>query len=96
MIYRIDIDGTILESVQRRGRYVVTGINTGVCARIRKLHREGHLIVIETGRNWNHLKDTIEQLRSARIPYHALILGKAPGVIVDDKALTPEAFCERE
>jgi hydroxymethylpyrimidine pyrophosphatase-like HAD family hydrolase len=96
MMYRIDIDGTILNSSYVADKYSVIEVNDRVCRKIRQLHKQGHLIVIETGRHWNHLRDTIAQLKTARIPYHALVLGKAPGIIVDDKALTPEAFCERQ
>ncbi len=96
MMYRIDIDGTIMKTRRQGGKYVVIAVNDGVLRIVKKLHRQGHLIVIETGRHWKHLRDTIAQLKAARVPYHALVMGKAPGAIVDDNALSPEEFIERQ
>lgn len=89
--YIIDIDDTILFSKYENGEYVYIESNKKVIDKINNLY-DYNIIVISTGRNWGHLLITIEQLKQAGVKYHTLVMGKPPGIVVDDKALRPDEF----
>ena len=97
MRYVIDIDNTIFYSeVDENGDYTLVGENRELIDRINKLHSEGNEIILWTGRHWNHLKITEEQLWLSGVRYNTLIMGKpVADFYIDDKAITPEEFLVR-
>ena len=96
MIYRIDIDDTIIKTdIDNNGYYHIKSIYSDIVRKINKLYDEGHTIIIETGRHWNHLKSTLKHLEECEVKYHSLIMGKPPAdYILDDKSISPDEFLE--
>lgn len=94
MKIRLDIDDTILYSeIDRQGNYHLIESNENLIKKINKLYDEGTEIIVDTGRNWNHLKITIEQLKACGLKYTTLTMGKPHcDYMVDDKAVSPEYF----
>ncbi len=94
MRYVFDIDDTILYStVKENGEYNLTGCNRPLIDKINRLYSAGDVIIIQTGRHWNHLELTIEQLKGAGVHYDTLLMGKpVADFYVDDKAMRPEEF----
>jgi hydroxymethylpyrimidine pyrophosphatase-like HAD family hydrolase len=97
LIYCFDIDSTILYSeCDERGNYTLVGENTDLIKKINELHDSDNTIIIQTGRHWNHLRITIDQLKNAGVKYHTLEMGKPfAHFYIDDKGITPEDFLER-
>ena len=88
-----DIDGTLIYSVLRNGSYFVTDHNYSLVASLNNSYDSGDEIILHTGRHWNHLKLTIDQLEEIGIKYHSLVMGKPVGdVYIDDKAVRPDEF----
>jgi len=97
MKIRLDIDDTILYSSFMSGKYHVYRSNTKLIKKINKLYDEGVEIIVDTGRNWDHLAITIDQLKKCGLKYTTLIMGKPHcNYIVDDNAILPEDFLELE
>ncbi len=96
----VDIDGTIIYSrLETIGvedlSYTVIGFNKKLILALNKLYDKGDIIVLYTGRHWNHLQTTIEQLTKVGIKYHSLVLGKPVGdFYIDDKSILPDDFTE--
>ena len=89
----VDIDETILYSDLIDGEYHIKGINHILVTRINELWSKGNEIIIHTGRHWNQLDATMEQLTDAGIAFDTLIMGKPPAdYYIDDKAIKPEDF----
>jgi hydroxymethylpyrimidine pyrophosphatase-like HAD family hydrolase len=90
----IDIDETIIfsERVKCGECYSVTyhyrTIDKKEIALINKAYRKGHKIILYTGRGWDCLDITIEQLQKAKVKYHSLVMGKPPGTYIDKDAKT--------
>ena len=97
MRYVVDIDNTIFYSeVDGNGDYTLVGENRELIYKINKLHSEGHEIILWTGRHWNHLKITEEQLWLSGVRYNTLIMGKpVADFYIDDLSITPEEFLRR-
>ena len=96
MIFVFDIDDTILCADFIDGRYFVKKWDHDIVDSINKLFRKGHTIIIQTGRHWNHLKDTMDHLEFVGVPYHALTMGKPyADYYIDDKNLTPQDFINK-
>jgi hypothetical protein len=99
MKFRVDIDHTILStrfSIEKE-KYEVLTENYSLIKKINRLYENNHEIVIETGRHWNHMIDTMEQLKECGIKYHTLIMGKPPSnYIIDDKAIRPDEFLKMD
>lgn len=93
-VYCFDIDDTILFSgIDENGEYFLTGKNERLIHEINRLYDNGCTIIIYTGRHWNHLRITIEQLRDAGVKHHTVVCGKpVADVYVDDKAMHPIEF----
>jgi len=93
MKYVVDIDDTLLYSDYEDGSYVLKSANIPLIDKINKLYEKGNEIILYTGRHWNHLKVTIQQLKEYGVMYHSLIMGKPVGdFYIDDKAITPDTF----
>jgi len=91
-----DIDGTLIYSELIDGTYHVTGYNTALIHKINALYNSGEIIILHTGRHWNHFKLTIEQLKNAGVKYHSIVHGKPPAdIYIDDKAVRPDEFLDR-
>lgn len=95
MVYCIDIDGTICSQTEPPyDRPPVPFFD-----RIRKvncLYEEGHTVILHTGRHWNHLHITLNQLAQWGVKYHTLTMGKpVADIYVDDRAIDDIDFFER-
>lgn len=99
MNYVFDIDGTIFFSDYdpEENKYTLTGGNIELIKIINKLYDNGHLIILHTGRHWNHFKMTQKQLMGFNVKYHTLVMGKpVADVYVCDKSVTPENFIKEK
>jgi hypothetical protein len=96
MKFVFDIDDTILYSDYDNGKYNLKGCNQELIDKINKLHFFGHQIILQTGRHWNDLMLTKNQLSYYNVKYHSLIMGKpVADYYVDDKGCTPEEFLKK-
>jgi len=94
MRYVIDIDDTILYSDYANKEYVLRRHNQKVLDIINDLYNN-HVIILYTGRHWDHLEITLKQLNSIGVKFHTLVMGKPTGdYFIDDKSLRPEEFIE--
>ena len=90
MKYCVDIDGTLLYT---DSEYRVDAENTKLIRKINELHSSGHTITIQTGRHWDKLLMTIEQLKLCGLKYHTLTMGKPTAdVYIDDRSVRPDEF----
>lgn len=88
-----DIDGTLLYTHIENGRYVVDDVNQVLIDKLNRHYAQGDLVLLETGRHWNHLEDTLKQVKDAGIKYHTIVLGHIPAdVYINDKGLQPLEF----
>jgi hydroxymethylpyrimidine pyrophosphatase-like HAD family hydrolase len=98
MVYNIDLDGTLIKSeLDERGNYKNCRPMRERIKKVNALYERGHLIIIHTGRHWNHLLNTYKQLHKCKIKYHSLVMGKpVADIIVDDKAINDKDFFKSE
>jgi len=54
---------------------------------VNKAYRQGHTIILHTGRGWDQYEVTKRQLEKARIKYHELVMGKPLGIYIDKDAM---------
>lgn len=88
-----DIDGTLILTSYNNGVYTLLSSNSTLIDKLNKKYDEGEMIVLYTGRHWNHLENTLKHLKICGIKYHALVLGKPPAdIVIDDKAVRPDEF----
>ena len=89
-----DIDDTILFSeMDQDGEYVLKKYDPAMVHIINKLYETKNEIIIYTGRHWNHLLNTEQQLKYIGLKYHSLVMGKpVADFYVDDKAFNPGQF----
>jgi hypothetical protein len=84
----IDIDGTLFE-LNKGIRYTLpeVAILPGTIDKLEKWRREGHTIVLTTGRESARRNDLIRLLSDLRIPYDELVTGLPSGCrnIINDK-----------
>jgi hydroxymethylpyrimidine pyrophosphatase-like HAD family hydrolase len=91
MTFCFDIDNTILITEYKNGTYLIKHVNSYILRVIKKLREEGHQIILYTGRHWNHLKLTKDQIKETGIEYDTLILGKpVADFYIDDLSVRPE------
>lgn len=90
IIYRIDIDNTLFDTVETD--YKSAKPISDRIKKVNKLFEEGNIILIETGRHWKYYKLTKKQLEKSGLKYHSLLLGKPPGIIIDDMAINAADF----
>jgi len=84
----IDLDGTICTEEKTYSRALAKPIK-GAIEAINNLYKEGHTIIIYSARTWMEFEMTTAWLKTHKINYHQLILGKPIGdVWIDDRALT--------
>jgi hydroxymethylpyrimidine pyrophosphatase-like HAD family hydrolase len=94
MTYVVDIDDTLLFSrLEADGSYTLLSKNVKLIDVLNDLKKKDNNIILYTGRHWNHLNVTIEQLKDAGVNYDTLVMGKPVGdYYIDDKAWRPEQF----
>ncbi len=94
MRFLFDIDDTILFSeVKPDGSYVYRDADFCLIEKLNTLYDDGNEIILWTGRHWNHLNVTQQQLSAAGVKYHTLIMGKpVADVYIDDRSLRPDEF----
>lgn len=94
MTFVFDIDDTILfTGYKDTGSYLLEYFDRDMVEKINKLHDMGHRIILHTGRHWDKLEFTEEQLKEVGIKYHNLVMGNIPAdYYVNDKAMTPQEF----
>ena len=89
----VDIDDTLIYSKLENGEYILEGYNLKLIKILNNLYYKGCDIILYTGRHWNHLHITLDQLLSGNIKYTTLIMAKPVGdYYIDDKAILPEDF----
>jgi hydroxymethylpyrimidine pyrophosphatase-like HAD family hydrolase len=77
-----DLDGTLCSIVEN---YADSEPNEIAIDKINAMHDKGDIIVIQTGRHWNHLSLTKAQLDHWGVKYDSLVMGKPVGdVYIDD------------
>jgi len=93
MTFCFDIDQTILLTDYIDGTYVLIGVKESIVDSLIKLKNKGHIIVLHTGRHWNHLALTQKQLKQVGVPYDSLVMGKpVADFYIDDKGIGPDQF----
>lgn len=95
----IDIDRTLFYTGfdSKKDKYYITSVNYPVLKKVNKLFDNGHEIIIWTGRHWNRLTETKNQLDEYGVKYTTLLMGKPPvDFIVDDRAVRPDEFLEMD
>ena len=92
MKYVVDIDDTLIKTDEN---YNLLKINRKLVDKINDLYYNGHTIVIWTGRHWDKLRHTIDQLEEIGVRYNTLLMAKPTAdIYIDDKAMTPQQFNE--
>jgi hydroxymethylpyrimidine pyrophosphatase-like HAD family hydrolase len=92
-----DLDDTIIFCDYDNAKYHLKSCDKFLIKTINKYFELGTEIVIHTGRHWNNLQHTLNQLERIGLKYHTLIMGKPPAdLYIDDKAMTPGEFMRRE
>jgi hydroxymethylpyrimidine pyrophosphatase-like HAD family hydrolase len=88
-----DIDGTLLYTRIDNGIYTVYDKAFALIESINRHYDNGDEIILHTGRHWNHLQLTIEQLKTAGVKYTTLVMGKPVGdYYIDDRSVRPYEF----
>ena len=65
-----------------------------VIERVRDAYYMGCTVIVHTARMWSEAAQIAAHLTEWMVPYHAIRCEKGSAdVYVDDKAMTPEAFC---
>jgi len=89
----VDIDKTLFKSELVNGEYKIIYVNHDLIEKVNAAHEAGYVIIIWTGRHWNHLKITKDQLDKYGVKYDGLQMAKSPiDVMVDDTSVQPEEF----
>lgn len=93
MVILVDVDGTLCEEVCYTPETCRTATpRLDVIERVNQLY-ERNFIVIYTARRDHLIPATLEWLRGAGVHFHSISNFKIPcELLVDDKAMTPEAF----
>lgn len=96
MKYIFDIDDTILfTSYKDNKKYDLLDYDKKMVEKINKLYYNGHQVILWTGRHWDKLQETKNQIDLIGVRYHTLLMGKpAADYYIDDKALRPQEFNE--
>jgi hypothetical protein len=93
MTFIVDIDDTIIKSLIENCkecgyiRYKNAKPIQDEIDEINKKFKEGHIIILHTGRGWNQYELTKKQLKECRVKYTELIMGKPTGIYVDRDAI---------
>jgi hypothetical protein len=83
----IDLDGTICTEEKTYSRSLAKP-QKGAVKSVNALYNLGHTIIIYSARTWMEFEMTVAWLKSNKIKYHQLVLGKPVGdVWIDDRAI---------
>ncbi|MFY9307891.1 MAG: hypothetical protein WAQ28_02460 [Bacteroidia bacterium] len=83
----IDLDGTICTEEKTYSRSLAKP-QKGAVKSVNALYDEGHTIIIYSARTWMEFEMTVAWLKTNKIKYHQLVLGKPVGdVWIDDRAI---------
>ena len=83
----IDIDHTICQSAGPDS-YAEATCLPGAQDALRELRRAGWIVVLHTGRHFNHWKTTVDWLSRNDFEYDQLVFGKPPArYYIDDRAI---------
>lgn len=92
-MFTVDIDDTLIKSEKIEcscGH--VTYINPQPIQKeiniVNMLYREGAIIILHTGRNWDKYVSTKNMVERFGIKHHELVMGKPQGLPVDHDAIT--------
>lgn len=81
----VDIDFTLCIS---QGDYAKAVPVPGAREALQQLRRDGWVIVLHTGRHFNHWKTTVEWLAEHNFEYDQIVFGKPPSrFYIDDRAI---------
>lgn len=95
MVYCVDIDGTLCSASEHDPDYIRSMPFNDRIKKINLLYDARHTIILHTGRHWNYLRHTVNQLEKWGVKYHSLVMGKPPAdIYVDDRAIDDIAFFE--
>ena len=92
----IDVDGTVADSsaidfakVDKDPHEVMKARPIkGALAAVKKLHKEGHIIVFHTSRNYGSIEATKKWLKKHGFPFHHIVMDKFTAhVYIDDRAI---------
>ena len=87
-----DIDDTILFCDKE---YKIKYCDHKMVGSINELHSKGHIIIIWTGRHWDKLQHTENQLKEIGLKYNTLLMAKPTAdYYIDDKSIKPGEFNE--
>jgi trehalose-6-phosphatase len=87
VVYCIDIDGTLCTASPDNDYSRALPYPKRI-SRVNVLYAEGHTVILWTGRHWNNLKLTVQQLVAWGVNYHSLAHGKPPAdIYIDDRAI---------
>ena len=105
LTYCFDLDGTLVTDTKDKNGKMHYSSATPIpqaINKLRKLHSEGHQILIQTARGSGSGRDyeglTRTQLAYFEIPYHSLNIGKKPSAdfYIDDKAINVNDWLKDE
>lgn len=83
----IDLDGTICTEERTYSRSLAKP-KKGAVKSVNALYDQGHIIIIYSARTWMEFEMTVAWLKTNKIKYHQLVLGKPVGdVWIDDRAI---------
>lgn len=82
-----DIDDTLIKSEIINGEYCNAQPMQEEIDILNKLYDKGNIIILHTGRHWNHYEITVKQCKDFGIKYHSIICGKPNGIYIDKDAL---------
>jgi len=87
MICCFDLDGTLTE-LECPDDLLDIKPRLDVIAHLKRLHKEGHVIIIHTGRPSNRREVTIQWLKKYNVPYHELHFDKPRAhLYIDDSTI---------
>ena len=89
MNFIIDIDDTLLNYHENKEydeiwkRYKDAKPDYSQIEIVNELYKNGHKIILHTGRNWDKYEITKNQMAEFNINHHELVMGKPQGVYID-------------
>jgi len=92
----IDVDGTVADSsnvdfgkVNKAPHELMKALPIkGAMSAVKKLHRDGHIIVFHTSRNYGSIEATKKWLKKHGFPFHHIVMDKFTAhVYIDDRAI---------
>jgi uncharacterized HAD superfamily protein len=86
MVIMIDMDGTICSEERPFDRPLAKPL-PGAVESVNRMHEQGHVIIIWTGRGWDQYRVTKKWLDDHGFKYSEILMGKPiANLIIDDRA----------